>query len=95
MAVAELTTSQTSGGLAMNPDGSLADMPRQLAEHMRDQLMDVIALLHGVCETVISDTSGDALDANGLTCPSSRAAMLASVANDKVTAIVRALAPYV
>lgn len=93
MAVVELTTSP--GGLARNPDGSLADMPRQLAEHIHYQLMDVIALLHGVCETVISDTSGDAVDANGLTCPSSRAAMLASIADDKVVALVRALAPYV
>jgi hypothetical protein len=95
MAVVELTTSQTAGGLATNPDGSLADVPRALASHMHDELMQVIALLHGVCETVMSDTSGDAVDANGLTSPSSRAATLASIADDKVVAIVRSLAPYV
>lgn len=95
MAVVELTTSQTAGGLAKNPDGPVVDVPSALASHVHGELIEVIALLHGACEAVRSDTSGDAMDANGLTSPSIRAAMLASIANDKVTAIVRSLAPYV
>jgi hypothetical protein len=95
MAIVELTTSQTAGGLATNPDGSLADVPRALASDMHGELMQVIALLYSVCDAIPSSQDDHEAYADGLTSPSSRAETLTIIADEKVRSVIRALTPYV
>jgi hypothetical protein len=96
MAGIEHTTAfQATAGLAKNPDGTLADVPRTLAAHMHNQLLHVVTLLHSVCEAVPEGKNADEADADGMTSPSSRTVALAAIADEKVRSIVRALSPYV
>ncbi|EWS54841.1 MULTISPECIES: hypothetical protein [unclassified Methylibium] len=83
------------GGLAVDADGNVLDMPRCLVHDCNDELLDVIALLHASILEVQSCASGPNEDADGITDASSRTVSLLLIADDKVRDMLRTISPYV
>ena len=93
MADTELTIS--SGGLAFNAAGTLADMPRDLAHEINGDLLHVLALIH-CCRNEIPESAEEAAyDDDELHDASSRAIVLSAIAEEKIRKVIRSMSPYV
>ncbi len=91
MATAEHTISP--GGLALNADGSLANLSHELAHAINASLLHVVALLQ--CGRLEIPLDGGDRDDDALHDGASRATALVSVAEEKVREVLRVLSPYV
>lgn len=92
MAVLEMP-SATSGS-ARTADGSLADLPRDLAHKINDDLLQVLALIH-CCRNEILDIPETAPDDGNLHDASTRSVALAGIVEEKVRKVIQDMSPYV
>lgn len=80
------------GGLARNPDGTLAHLPHAIAHSLSAELMNVIALLRAAAGTR-ADFTEEVPDS--LHTRESRADSLSLMAEDKVRTVIERLSPYI
>lgn len=92
MATLELITAPS--GLACKADGSLADLPRDLAHKINDDLLQVLALIH-CCRNEILDIPETAPDDANIHDGSTRSVALAGIVEEKVRKVIRDMSPYV
>jgi hypothetical protein len=84
---------QLEGGLATNPDGTLSDMPRDLAHSLSYQLGQVVALLAVAIKECPDSDEDDAPDPYHNA--RSRTVSLIEVAGREVRSVMHAMSPYV
>lgn len=78
------------GQMARNPDGTIADMPHDLAYTLNSELMDVLALLRAAHHVVDSEEDDDNFfDASSATHN------LLHMAEAKLRAGIESMSPYV
>ena len=80
-------------GLATDAEGSLLDMPRDLAHTVNGELLDVVTLLHA--SMLETGSCGDDVGEDSVTSPESRAVSLIAMADHKVRSVLRWISPYV
>lgn len=85
------------GGVARDAAGKLADMPRDEAHRINDQLLDVVTLLRCALNEidVLQAHSNEPQEADELTGYGSRAVSLVVMADSKVRGIIEGMSPYV
>lgn len=88
-------TTTSAGGLAMNPDGTLADLPSKLTRELNAELLDVLALLRAIDDAVMSSQEDGDEPWGGLQTSTSRASALLYLAGGKVRSIIGQMGPYV
>jgi hypothetical protein len=93
----ETVPATAEGGLATNPDGTLAEMPRALAHNVNGALLDVVALLRVARHEAeyVEDGGGDDDDDDLMTSGPTRVQAMTRIAEDKVREVIGALSPYV
>lgn len=92
MATLEVITG--SPGLARKAGGSLADLPRDLAHKINDDLLQVLALIH-CCRNEIIDIPETAPDDANMHDASTRSVALAGIVEEKIRKVVQDMSPYV
>jgi len=90
--MADLRTLGPARGLAVDAEGKLLDLPRDLAHSVSAEIIDVVTLLHAWrLETEL----GCEEDRDETTSAESRAEALIHMADDKLRGVLRAISPYV
>lgn len=92
MATLELITASPS--LARKADGSLADLPRDLAHKINDDLLQVLALVH-CCRNEILDIPETAPDVANIHDANTRSVALTTIIEEKVRKVINDMSPYV
>lgn len=86
----------TDGGRARHSDGTLADIPHDMAHEINSELFDVLTLIMAALDEVDGIEQHDpGRDRYGHTSSASRAASLSRMATDKVHGILTRMSPFV